>query len=129
MRYAITAALAITAGCAHTNAEQTHRDSQLGSIPNVVQVGQLLEENATLLRLLAEKNQPHETDRDRDTARQRASDRQKALECMLAEIRAVQQCAIWYRNEAVGTLFDQKMIRCVAQRNYFEARGDCARTR
>jgi hypothetical protein len=52
---------------------------------------------------------------------------QKLIECALAEIRAVQRCEIWYRDETVNPVFDQKMKQCEEQHSFFEKVGDCPR--
>jgi hypothetical protein len=52
---------------------------------------------------------------------------QKLIECVLAEIRAVQRCEIWFRDETVKSVFDQKMKQCEEQHSFFEKAGDCPR--
>jgi hypothetical protein len=61
-----------------------------------------------------------------DNAPRDETGRQRKVECMLAEMHALQQCEIWFRSERVGALFDQKMSQCVQRHNYFETPGDCS---
>jgi hypothetical protein len=89
-------------------------------------LGQLLLDDESKLARIQDARDPKAQSAGReDAGREDVGERK--IECVLAEMRALQQCEIWYRSERSLALFDLKMQQCVQGHSYFESPGDCPR--
>jgi hypothetical protein len=132
MRLIIVAAFVLVAGCATVKSPNDEHAGQTPGTACWTRPEQLAQDNARLTQLLLDvqrelQRRLEAQDPKTQPVGQTDVGSQKKIQCVLAEMRALQQCEIWYRSERALTLFDQKMQQCVQRRSYFETPGDCSR--